>query len=351
MKYQIITKICSLSVALVMWVFQPAQADPVTEGIECLQAQLNDLGENVGEVDGAFGQKTRTAIDRLRQSEKFADLPDANGGNSMVLCRLLAEIDSKMSAHFPASEMGAHAIIGNNLNRGTAVLAKRHFDQTIKELFEHIGYKLPLNINFIFSADLTELIDASYAAFDGQVSKQRLSDSLSQLCPGKSLDGAMSPTLIVVCGHAFDPNSGAGRLPVRDLRILIAHEAVHDIQHQLSGPVMKDAQPTPRGLGERWIKEAVAQAIALEVIDGADAAQEAAGELTQEELAAIPTLLEKSSYAKTDYNIGAKMVWRLTNGRSAVEALAYFENLGLGMRYADAFETAFGVSMTSISNW
>jgi hypothetical protein len=44
MKYQIITKICSLSVALVMWVFQPAQADPVTEGIECLQAQLNDLG-------------------------------------------------------------------------------------------------------------------------------------------------------------------------------------------------------------------------------------------------------------------------------------------------------------------
>ena len=117
MKYQIITKICSLSVALVMWVFQPAQADPVTEGIECLQAQLNDLGENVGEVDGAFGQKTRTAIDRLRQSEKFADLPDANGGNSMVLCRLLAEIDSKMSAHFPASEMGAHAIIGNNLNR------------------------------------------------------------------------------------------------------------------------------------------------------------------------------------------------------------------------------------------
>jgi hypothetical protein len=68
-------------------------------------------------------------------------------------------------------------------------------------------------------------------------------------------------------------------------------------------------------------------------------------------LAAIPTLLEKSSYAKTDYNIGAKMVWRLTNGRSAVEALAYFENLGLGMRDADAFETAFGVSMTSISNW
>jgi hypothetical protein len=131
--------------------------------------------------------------------------------------------------------------------QGTAVLAKRHFDQTIKELFEHIGYKLPLNINFIFSADLTELIDASYAAFDGQVSKQRLSDSLSQLCPGKSLDGAMSPTLIVVCGHAFDPNSGAGRLPVRDLRILIAHEAVHDIQHQLSGPVMKDARPTPRG--------------------------------------------------------------------------------------------------------
>ncbi|WP_390913748.1 peptidoglycan-binding protein [Pseudosulfitobacter sp. SM2401] len=305
---------------------------------------INALGLDAGPVDGLFGTKTKNAVDLLRKQDAFAEVPSVNRGNAVVLCRTLAEIDRTLDRFFPSVNGVANAELGSNLNVGTAALTRSAFDQTISDLLKLVGLKLPLPIEFFFSNDTSELTERSFLAFNKKISKAKIRRRWSSLCQGMQFTGAMSPELIIVCGASFDRNSSPSRLPAKGIRILIAHESAHNIQYQLSGAEMRDGLPLRRIRGERWLIEAIAQAIALELIEGPEIVQSSLEKGSVISLSDLKELIKKERFFNEDYDALALLLWRLTKGRSAVEALKYFENLGLGDTEKRAFERTFGIT-------
>lgn len=332
----------ALGLLLAVWAL-PAAAS--SDMIACVQAQLSALGYAPGPADGRLGPRTQAAY-TAAQADSAAGAPpiDLSARTAVVICRQFGLASPPLRAHWPATADPIRTVDTHGLSPETHDHLDTGARQALGRFSNILGLDLPQRVSIVAATDKGNLrrLWSRYLTTT-PVSFEAI---YAQSCPpGIGVGGFALGTVVAIC------------LPDGDIRsfdddfwrvqLTLAHEMFHVAQRQLTG----GRPPTFPGVaGPEWLIEGTATYVSLRVtLTGAMMAPLHHG------LAArlAGTAVDLNAYAPYEarsgdlaglYDHGSHATFLLVDAAGVAALWRFYEAIGLGMPWRDAFAAIFGRS-------
>ncbi len=327
----------------------------LSQGVRCVQDQLNAAGFDAGPNDGQAGPATRRAIAAFQQSHETVSSRrvasrrlDVTLGNSF--CRTIGNLRPDLRAFWPSRESGHFELkftpsVGPDLREMIGLSLESAYTSATANLQVELA-GIDTIIVGSTPSELRALI-REHAEIPLRISSQRLTDACGSF---RGISGGAAPGLMWLCAPA-DPETASKREKVW-LDFLLAHEAFHMIQFQLSGAIdVKFGSETVLNFhGPVWLSEGSAQAFGSR-FSTYDADWRFRIVNYRQLEGRFPDLkgLEAASSLKARkpavYRAGTVASIDLIDLFGYPKIAAFYENLGRGLKWKAAFEDAFGITV------
>lgn len=309
------------------------------DAVACVQAQLNALGHDAGAVDGRVGPATRRAL---------ADYEAANGTittrpfdrfSAIVHCRQIGLRHPEARALWPATEATPFILRADADVDSTYVAGVKFGIQGgLAQMRGRYGVGLAAPFLVLIGRNEQEVMGLVEKDLPWDGSKSWMRDELTRICGEEYPRGVSLPGLIMIC------NAPVGTIRrsyyYEDGQALARHEVFHEAQNQLAGelPDFTEAKWL-RYFGPKWLIEGSAMVFER----GPLPVERAAGKY-------LPKLESHADGTKAGtllYTLGhaaASVLAKRGTGLGGV--LDYYERIGKGAAWRDAFTESFGVTVS-----
>ncbi len=321
-------------------------------GVRCVQQQLSTAGFNPGPLDGIPGRATRQAMRNFFALHGQAVPTNLTGNNGMVLCRQIGLLDTSLQIHWPARRTPVIATASAGVDRITegAVYGAAH--KALSRISAWYGFEIPMPVQVVVADNARDLERMLLDRADGNLNDLRAQADYHCSAPG-GISGLAYFDLLGICIRRGA--SVSGNLDVRDLNLVVAHEVTHAVQAQLVGhaPWYRDLSSHIGHRGPLWLTEGSATFIS-EMLNWNDVgideiAESLHGDLLTGDWPVLSDLaLRQDTEEETRqlYHGGSFAVASMISPTEAAipNLLGYYEDIGLGATWEEAFEARFGQS-------
>lgn len=317
--------------------------------LACVQGQLRALGYDPGPADGFWGQRTQSGAAAFAASAG-ADmgLPDLTPHNSSVLCRQIGLLDEGMRRFWPVSGRAAFDVSPRGLEPGAA----RDLAALTQVMFERYDARFDLQlaepVKVLVGKTQADLRSLWQGALGARYSPAGFDTIYQQSCgEADQIGGFTSGSVVALCLPDGRVPREARRMWL--LQTTLAHELYHAVQRQLvGGPRPDQARDTVNYAGPEWLIEGSATYFSLratlpEALMEASYGRLAARVATRADLAVLEPHLARATQRTALYDQGAYAAYLLARGDNGRALMRYYELVGLGQDWQDAFALAFGV--------
>lgn len=319
----------------------------LAEGVTCVQDQLNKAGFDPGPSDGQAGPATRRALDSFEQQagEISERELDTSLGNSF--CRLIGNMRPDLKEFWPSNNGGAFQLaIGSAVNKEIRTRVRLSLNRAYDALNDIYQVDLAGRDVVVLSDNPKELEVLASKHLDVPVVS--ISAVVDDVCKSRQgVSGRVFPGLFLICVNQAD-----AEISQVWLDFLIGHEVTHLAQFQLGGAVRRELgqEMNLRFHGPVWLYEGVAQAFGNRFATNApdwDFRIVNYNRLDRQ----FPALsgLELRSALDTRsaevYRAGTVGAIDLIDLYGYPSIAQFYENLGSGLPWKDAFSSAFGLSL------
>lgn len=318
----------------------------LSNSVSCLQSQLNHAGFDAGPVDGLLGSKTRNALEAYQAANGQLSQRSLDLVSAPLFCRLIGLQDSEMVQFWPSKVKGQFSLITSQgfnaeLKARLETSARKARARSLAFAARPAGHDLLLAAEN--QTDLKKLVREHV-----DIPLADLTATVGRACgTSRGISAQALPGVILFCA----PDRQA--ITTEWMDFLVAHEFVHLVQFQLGGALPVEAGEKARlnAEGPAWLFEGVAQAFgnktALKTPDW-DFRIVNYRRLNGE----LPDLseLELASTARTRrsdvYRAGTVGAVDLIDLYDYATIFEFYDNLGRGTDWEDAFFNAFGITPT-----
>jgi len=318
-----------------------------------VQRQLNAAGFNAGPEDGLLGSKTRTALKSFINGNDYQTTLDIHSGNAIVHCRHIGLSDHNLQKFWPSAENSTEIVIADEVDPKFAT----EFTKYVAELRGQYSLltKAPIvGVDTLVVASDPKTLKKLIIANSSGSSAPPL-EKLRRECNAKKLiQGAANLHIAYFCLNP-DANFPLNLKP-EVVREAIAHELVHLLQYQIAGRASSKATRLDRE-GPVWLVEGSANVFGNFVGHGVSIARMRNVYLARAEELGFPKLdtLESRSALKSNisgvYKVGSFATTHLVSLHGYSSIGDYFEALGRGTAWEQAFKEAFGENPKSLYDW
>ncbi len=310
-------------------------------GLVCVQNQMIALGYDVGKPDGIFGPLLKTAFTRMqaKRGEKAFQF-NLKDGRYLVLCRALGIEQPELQQFWPVGDRSF-----NLSSDGTLVEEQQSAIQSLaRSVLPSLGQDMQVVL-----ADRVELVAGTNPAVVQVLAKAALGRDFNRDNFAKNYDYACSDAVlpggfavfnvVVLCLDPEDITPDARSIAV--LRSDLAKALFHSTQNQLLGYPDKgsEAQLLAR-MGPAWLLDGSAAYVALQTAEPPLTVGLAAG-AQPPDLAAMELRPQDEAARHAVETAGLLAVSLLMTGKAEKNLAEFYEKLGEGQAWTDAFETCF----------
>lgn len=336
---------CLLILFLALPTFSFAQ---LKEGIRCVQDQLTEAGFDPGVVDGEVGPKTRRALAEFQNETGlvFERTLDVSLGNSV--CRSIGLIRPALQQYWPSLENGRPEIIFSDSIepglKGRMLASVIRSSSSIARTFQVDLAGQDVILVADNPRDLARLV-----ATHLQVGVIDQSTAIADACgSSRGISGLALPGIMCLC-VSNDADLRA-QIDQTWLDFLVAREMVHLMQFQLTGGV-----PTEQGVEEQllnegpvWLNAGSAQAYGNKfAINTPDWDYRIVNYRRLKnvfpDLSELETSDALASRQPDVYRAGTVAAIDLVDLYGYPAFGQFYQNLGRGVGWTNAFELAFGL--------
>lgn len=333
------------AVAAFLFFALPANAQ-LSDGIRCVQEQLSAGGYAPGPIDGIAGPQTDGALRRYEADHGAVTSRrlDVTLGNAV--CRRIGLNDSSLREFWPSNE-GAFDV---HFPEGSETLLRAWFNLALPRAEEHVATVFDVELagrDLIIvgrtgdevRALVREHYDLGLNSYDF--------DDLCDVTEG-SIGGRAYPGMAVFCVPS------ARQVPRRRVEFVVAHEVTHLVQFQLAGatPSTHGVQAVVDASGPIWLIEGGAQAFAFTASDRGNYPlwQFRNFEIgvygpDMPDLSTIEHHGTRETQIEAIYRAGSIAASDLIDVTGFPSHVTFFELLGQGVPWPEAFDAAFKVSV------
>lgn len=314
--------------------------------LACVQGQLAVLGQDAGPIDGLWGPRTRKGA-AIYRAELGASLPPLRAGNAGVWCRWLGERDRRLSALWPSRRDGAVKVEVAGLDPDTQSAIQMIAEDMLRGFEVRFSLRLAETITLVAGRTDRDLRPMWTRALGGQ--GRGFEAIYAQSCGGGQIGGFASGNVVALCL----PKGGA-RLSDHDLWLFqttVAHEIFHAVQRQLVGrPTSRMGTSSDSYAGPEWLIEGSATFASLRVTLGDLFFAPSYGRLlarlsgNRTDLAELETYRARVAQVEALYDNGSLATFELIGGGDGRALIRFYEAIGLGRPWREAFGRAFGVT-------
>lgn len=319
----------------------------LSRGATCVQDQLRSAGFDPGPSDGQVGPATRRALSDFEQQVGTVSNRelDAVLGNSF--CRNIGLLRPELQQFWPSRDDGAYELI---VGSGITEDVERTIRASIELAFDmaHDFYRVDVAGRdiIVVSDDPNELFSLATENLDIPIVNLRA--SVSDACASRRwVFGTVYPGLLLIC--VSEQNAERDQVW---MDFFVGHEVTHLLQFQLSGAVRTELgdDMSLRFEGPVWLYEGIAQAFGNRVaVQRPDWDFRLVNYRRLEEQ--FPDLSELELNSASDrrqpevHRAGSVGAIDLIDLFGYPAIAAFYENLGAGLFWEDAFLEAFGISV------
>ncbi len=330
---------------LILCLANPAAAKDAA--LSCVQAQLSALRYDVGAIDGVWGRRTQAAgkafADAMEASEP---LPQLTRYNAAVLCRQLGLRNNFLRQFWPAGDeayrLTTSRDVSSNMRVGLEVSAEKAL-QRFQEIF---GLQLSQPINLVAATSRENLRQLWKDALGSQYKAESFNVIYAQSCRRKNETGGFATgNLVAIC---LQPGP-AGATDKWLIDMTVAHEMFHAAQRQLAGmPAPKQSADTIAYAGPEWLIEGSATYVSVRSVMPQSLIRPSFEQLrskigkAQVDLRRLDTFQARQTQLESLYDNGTYAAFMLTERAGSASMVRFYELIGFGMPWQDAFATAFG---------
>jgi peptidoglycan hydrolase-like protein with peptidoglycan-binding domain len=313
------------------------------EAAECVQSALNDLGYDIGRVDGDIGRRTVNA-GLVFAATQSRDFPALSGETAAVWCDLMTAMIETGDAKGPPNELGQFQY-GPDIDVQTA----RHTQFGLAEIRDYfstsLGGALKAPGTIFVSADANWLTESYLRHLKlGNSYRQGKLDGFTR-CGGG--EGGLGFTFMCARSDVFTGDwFGSGRQAQRTYAL--AHEYFHMLQYESVGTTDSS------GLGPQWLIEGAAEYVAFRILADTGRMKGFDGEISwhTQKAGEVGSSLKQMETRKVFYSeprasSSGMIAAHLLAQRAGLEALPrFYKLLGQGNSVKSAFEKSFRISLS-----
>lgn len=339
----------SLTAAMfaVLVALSPAQAD---RAVECVQNQLTALGYNLGKPDGMEGPSTRAAFNKFQKDRGDAAFEfRLQDGHYLVLCRQLGLETPKLQAFWPAKIKPFTLSYDGTIVREIRDLTQANVEAVERFYAKHLDLKFVEQVEFVVGSNTGILGALLKAKLEGRFDAEKYSKSQAIHCRDDVLAGAFTFQHVVVVCLSPDLMAVSAELDQR-LHHLAAREMFRAVQNQLTAAITRKNSKNPMARqGPEWLLDGSARYLALRasdptldavaVVQASNGGAVQVGYLAQMEMATSDPETRPQDWDACIHAV-AELV-KLSGDRALV---AFYQRLGIGQSWQDAFAASFGIS-------
>ncbi|MEP4247051.1 hypothetical protein [Tateyamaria sp.] len=308
--------------------------------VDCIQAQLNALGHDVGQIDGQLSAEGLVAS----QSVQGDDLPPLTQRTAFEWCRGLSEKDVSLRAYWPALDPDIVVVPKALIGTAAEDLSRRAHADARSFFLGQYGLELVGGFAFIVGDQAATVQDAAIDLRTKRNGSTRLGFEKNPMPCGT--DGGLRAIafrdMALFCWGADGEYDAAWADEHRYFYTRsFVHEYAHGLQNELSGVDARPILPSgERTLGPKWLVEGAAETVEEEYYAAVTRFSERSLGRQRKIILGNDTPLSALRDKVTigsDYDVSQFAVFLLGERFGRAALFEYFSNL----RYADSWDEAF----------
>ena len=317
-------------------------------GVRCVQDQLNASGFDAGVADGQIGGRTRAALATFSAETGFRAGRAFEKGTAVAFCRQIGLAQPELKAFWPSRTATLEVVAEPGISPAILAIITSRSPKIHAEAASRLGLELAGADRVVVGTSASSLRRMISEQIDYRILD--LDQDLQEDCASsRNLSGGTAPGIVWVCGN---PEARlASGIEYDWLEFFLAHEILHLIQFQVSGTVEPNASTGEalRDEGPVWLQEGLAQVFANTVATDATEAEYRDIMESRFEGSALPDLSgleDRPALARdqnTVYRAGAIGASDLVIEHGYLPFGQFYESLGEGSPWDQAFDQAFGV--------
>lgn len=322
--------------------------------LACVQEQLQALEIETGPIDGLLGPATKRGLGELIDKRPIlASLPNLTPRTAVTWCREIAESDPRLRRFTPAAKRRDNIVVENKENENLRQMVinadskARAFYERNYGIVPAAGYSILVGHT---SAWLYNSLE-SLREKDGRLGRIKRS-SLVNRCSNGRFSAFATRAVIVLC---FDEAVFGPDVPLTSyydiMYGVMVHEVAHHIQQELVGDVVEfyqkaNAEPW---MGPAWMLEGHATVMERRQKESINVYVDSLVTVWFKAKGAKSTLsqLRKGGRISSteEYDVSTFAVLLLSKRFGDEAVWNYFEQIGRGFTWAEAFQNAFGLDL------
>lgn len=315
----------------------------------CLQRQLNALGYGPVTEDGQIGPETRAALARYEAVVGVLPARELRRETAIIYCRKLGLRHSTARQIWPAAAAPWQVVADPEVPEVAVRLVHSALRVMQDFLRAEVGVEIAGPFILVIGRDRESIADLAAAYLPEKFTRSGTLYDLTRTCAGPYVAGLSYPGLIMLC---LPKNSD--RMPRQvsnDIRWVVSHELVHEVQWQMTGRVSQKSDSVilaERGPG--WLIEGTAEVLSNRRMTVDDAmwyfrrVRDLSSDMSRD-LAELELYGQAQSAGDRLYVVGAGAASQLAIRESGLPGLvAFYDQLGEGTPWPEAFTETFGIT-------
>ncbi|KAJ54236.1 hypothetical protein ACMU_03880 [Actibacterium mucosum KCTC 23349] len=323
----------------------PALADSRSEAVACVQNQLATMGLYNGKADGRASSAVRSAVAAYQTSKGAISSRAFDLDSAIVFCRHIGLRDKSMRQFWPSTKRPYVIIASDSIDKALKDEVTKSTALSLSAFRRTYGIELANTVYISIGQtprEMAEMTRKHHQRNRGDIVKY-----WTERCDTKAnFTGVSYGGMIALCRDG--PATLGKGLARNYVRQVVVHEVFHEAQAQLSGEPrkLKRSQSAVDWQGPVWMVEGSAEFVALNVTTGRSAGSLVSWFRARLKQRPELILLEQSTareYFTLDvYYGGALGVSRLVSRSGTKSLTRFYEMLGQGVDWEEAFAKAYG---------